>query len=133
MRGKFLSLKFKVVLMVLWMAVFLTASALIVSYYIYSKVITEHYAKMTSNLAKTTAEILVEEDVRNLSQDILARYRDVCDGKMPPDLANVSKQEREAYFAAFAGPWIRRLTGGSMTAWKRFGEPIRCFLCILFI
>ncbi len=103
MRGKFLSLKFKVVLMVLWMAVFLTASALIVSYYIYSKVITEHYAKMTSNLAKTTAEILVEEDVRNLSQDILARYRDVCDGKMPPDLANVSKQEREAYFAAFAG------------------------------
>lgn len=103
MRGKFLSLKVKVVMMVLWMAVFLTASALTVSYYIYSEVITEHYAKMTSNLAKTTAEILDEGDVRKLSQDILVRYRAVCDGEAAPDLENASAQEREAYFAAFAG------------------------------
>lgn len=118
MRGRFLSLKIKVVLMVLCMAVFLTASALTVSYYIYSEVITEHYAKMTANLVKTTAEILDEGDVRELSQEIVGRYRTVCGGEAPPDLENTSEQERETYFAAFAG-------AEETEAYRRIYERIR--------
>lgn len=118
MRGRFLSLKVKVVMMVLGMAVFLTASALIVSYYIYSEVITEHYAKMTANLVKTTAEILDEGDVRELSQEIVDRYRTVCGGEAPPDLDNASGQERETYFAAFAGI-------EDMAAYRRIYESVR--------
>ncbi len=101
MRGRFLSLRVKVVVMILLMVACLAASMLGVSYYIYSETMTEHYARMTSNLAGTTARILDEEDVRELSQEVLARYRAVCDGKMPPDLEAVSEQEREAYFARF--------------------------------
>ena len=103
MREKFLSLRVKMVLMVLCIASFLAASMLGVSYYIYSETMTTHYARMTSNLAKTTAEILNEEDVRELAQEVLARYRAVCGGDLPPDPVNVSAQERKAYFAAFAG------------------------------
>ncbi len=103
MRKRFLSLRVKVVMMVLWIAAFLAASALIVSYYIYSETMREHFERMTSNLAKTTAEVLDEEDVGKLSQDVLARYRALCNGDTPPAAEELSGQEREAYFAAFSG------------------------------
>lgn len=103
MRGRFLSLRVKVVMMVLLTAASLAASMLGVSYYIYSETMMEHYAVMAANLVKSTAEILDEEDVRELSQDIVGRYRVVCGGEAPPDLENASGQERETYFAAFAG------------------------------
>lgn len=103
MRGRFLSLRIKVVMMVLLTAASLAASMLGVSYYIYSETMMEHYAVMAANLVKSTAEILDEEDVRELSQDIVGRYRLVCGGEAPPDLENASGQERETYFAAFAG------------------------------
>lgn len=103
MHGRFLSLRVKVVMMVLLTAASLAASMLGVSYYIYSKTMMEHYAVMAANLVKSTAEILDEEDVRELSQDIVGRYRVVCSGEAPPDLENASGQDRETYFAAFAG------------------------------
>lgn len=103
MCGRFLSLRVKVVMMVLLTAASLAASMLGVSYYIYSETMMEHYAVMAANLVKSTAEILDEEDVRELSQDIVGRYRVVCSGEAPPDLENASRQERETYFAAFAG------------------------------
>ncbi len=103
MHGRFLSLRVKVVMMVLLTAASLAASMLGVSYYIYSETMMEHYAVMAANLVKSTAEILDEEDVRELSQDIVGRYRVVCSGEAPPDLENASGQEREMYFAAFAG------------------------------
>lgn len=103
MCGRFLSLRVKVVMMVLLTAASLAASMLGVSYYIYSETMMEHYAVMAANLVKSTAEILDEEDVRELSQDIVGRYRVVCGGEAPPDLENASGQERETYFAAFAG------------------------------
>lgn len=103
MCGRFLSLRVKVVMMVLLTAASLAASMLGVSYYIYSETMMEHYAVMAANLVKSTAEILDEEDVRELSQDIVGRYRVVCSGEAPPDLENASGQERETYFAAFAG------------------------------
>lgn len=103
MCGRFLSLRVKVVMMVLLTAASLAASMLGVSYYIYSETMMEHYAVMAANLVKSTAEILDEEDVRELSQDIVGRYRAVCGGEAPPDLENASGQERETYFAAFAG------------------------------
>lgn len=103
MHGRFLSLRVKVVMMVLLTAASLAASMLGVSYYIYSETMMEHYAVMAANLVKSTAEILDEEDVRELSQDIVGRYRVVCSGEAPPDLENASGQERETYFAAFAG------------------------------
>lgn len=103
MCGRFLSLRVKVVMMVLLTAASLAASMLGVSYYIYSKTMMEHYAVMAANLVKSTAEILDEEDVRELSQDIVGRYRVVCSGEAPPDLENASGQDRETYFAAFAG------------------------------
>lgn len=103
MHGRFLSLRVKVVMMVLLTATSLAASMLGVSYYIYSETMMEHYAVMAANLVKSTAEILDEEDVRELSQDIVGRYRVVCSGEAPPDLENASGQERETYFAAFAG------------------------------
>lgn len=103
MRGRFLSLRVKVVMMVLLTAASLAASMLGVSYYIYSETMMEHYAVMAANLVKSTAEILDEEDVRELSQDIVGRYRTICGGEAPPDLENASGQERETYFAAFAG------------------------------
>lgn len=103
MHGRFLSLRVKVVMMVLLMAASLAASMLGVSYYIYSETMMEHYAVMAANLVKSTAEILDEEDVRELSRDIVGRYRIVCGGEAPPDLENASGQERETYFAAFAG------------------------------
>lgn len=103
MHGRFLSLRVKVVMMVLLTAASLAASMLGVSYYIYSETMMEHYAVMAANLVKSTAEILDEEDVRELSQDIVGRYRVVCGGEAPPDLENASGQERETYFAAFAG------------------------------
>lgn len=103
MRKRFLSLRVKVVMMVLCMAAFLAASALAVSYYIYSVTMTEHYEKMTTNLAKTTAEMLSDEDVRELSQYIRTCYRGLCNGNTAPDLETLSDQGREAYFAAFSG------------------------------
>lgn len=118
MRGRFLSLKIKVVLMVLCMALFLTASALTASYYIYSEVIMEHYAKTAENLVKTTAGILDEGDVRELSQEIVDRYRTVCGGEAPPDLDNASGQERETYFANFA-------TAADTAAYRRIHERIK--------
>jgi len=100
------------------MALFLTASALTASYYIYSEVIMEHYAKTAENLVKTTAGILDEGDVRELSQEIVDRYRTVCGGEAPPDLDNASGQERETYFANFA-------TAADTAAYRRIHERIK--------
>lgn len=103
MCGRFMSLRVKVVMMVLLTAASLAAAMLGVSYYIYSETMMEHYAAMAANLVKTTAEILDEGDVRELSQEIVGRYRAVCGGEAPPDLENASGRELETYFSAFAG------------------------------
>lgn len=117
MRGRFLSLRVKVVMMILWTAAFLAASALIVSYYIYSETITEHYERLTSNIAETTAEILDKGDVEKVSQDVLACYRSACDGNVPPNPEKLSEQEREAYFASFA-------QAVDTDAWRRVNDSM---------
>lgn len=101
MKERFLSLRIKVVLLVLWTAALLAASALAVSFYIYSGTMRSHYEKLTANLAKTTAEILDEEDVGELSQNVLVCYRAACGEDQPPDLEACSRREKETYFAFF--------------------------------
>ena len=96
------SLRTKVVLAVLVMALVVAGVTGLVSYNVYSRSMEEHYATLTTNTARSAASMVDADAVANLAERTVEIYRSFCpDETTPPDFAAFSESDWTAYYAAF--------------------------------
>ena len=96
------SLRTKVVLAVLVMALVVAGVTGLVSYNVYSRSMEEHYATLTTNTARSAASMVDADAVANLAERTLEIYRSFCpDETTPPDFAAFTQADWTAYYAAF--------------------------------
>ena len=96
------SLRTKVVLAVLVMALVVAGVTALVSYNVYSRSMEEHYATLTMNTAKSAASMVDAQAVADLAERTMEIYRSFCpDETTPPDFAAFTEADWAAYYAAF--------------------------------
>ncbi len=96
------SLRTKVVLAVLVMALVVAGVTGLVSYNVYSRSMEEHYATLTTNTARSAASMVDADAVANLAERTVEIYRSFCpDETTPPDFAAFTEADWTAYYAAF--------------------------------
>ena len=96
------SLRTKVVLAVLVMALVVAGVTGLVSYNVYSRSMEEHYATLTTNTARSAASMVDADAVANLAERTVEIYRSFCpDETTPPDFAAFTQADWTAYYAAF--------------------------------
>lgn len=96
------SLKSRVNVVIIQMAVIMAAAACILSYRLYASMVDSHYKKMAQNLAKTLVTAVDKEDVRELRDEVLAIYEEIQSengGSIPFD--SYSDKEMEAYYTRY--------------------------------
>ena len=98
------SLRTKVVLAVLAMALVVAGVTALVSYNVYSRSMEEHYAPLTMNTAKSAASMVDAQAVADLAERTVEIYRSFCpDETTPPDFAAFTEAAWAASYAAFDG------------------------------
>lgn len=97
-----ISIKLKAVSMVLLVGIVLTVAAAFVSYRIYSDNVDAHYHAIAMNLAKTEAFMLDREQVRQITEEAIKIYREICEQcGGTPGFEQFTEKEWEAYYASF--------------------------------
>lgn len=97
------SLRTKVVVAVLLMAVIVAGVTGTMGYRTYARSMEEHYERLTMNTAKSAASMVDAGTVAELARQTLEIYRSFCpDENTPPDFAAWDEAEQAAYYAAFA-------------------------------
>lgn len=98
-----ISLKVKVIGVVLAVALVLACCATVVSYKMYADTMDSHYKVVTMNLAKTTAAMLDKAEIQEVTAFVMEKYRSVCDGDTPPDFDSFTDQDWAQYYDLFSG------------------------------
>ena len=96
------SLKSRVNVVIIQMAVIMAAAACALSYKLYDTMVDTHYKNMAQNLAKTLATAVDKEDVRELRDEVLAIYQEIKaenGGSLPID--SYTEEEWKAYYARY--------------------------------
>lgn len=96
-----ISLKYKVICIILLVATVLAAGASAISYKIYSNTMDEHYKTLAANITETTARLVDLDDAAALTDQVMDIYRGLCDGNTAPDFDSFTDEEWEEYFAEF--------------------------------
>ena len=98
------SLKVKMIGVVLAVALVIACAAVLVSYTVYANTMDTHYETLTMNLARTTASMLDKEQVQALTDGVMEAYRAQCvQEDTPPDFDGFTQSDWDAYYAAFDG------------------------------
>ena len=99
-----LSLKVKMIGVVLAVALVIACTAVLVSYTVYANTMDTHYETLTMNLARTTASMLDKGQVQALTDGVMEAYRAQCvQEDTPPDFDSFTQSDWDAYYAAFDG------------------------------
>lgn len=98
-----ISLKLKMVCVILLIATVFAAAATAVSYTLYSSTMDRHYKTLAMDTAKTASMLLDAEDVRILTDDVMGIYRTHCQGGAAPAFHQFAERDWEDYYAAFRG------------------------------
>lgn len=97
-----ISLKTKVIVLVLLMAAILASCAMIISYRIYSSTMSLHYETLTMDLARTTAALLDREAVQKITDDVMEIYREQSPSEYKaPVFSSFQEEEWKQYYEAF--------------------------------
>ena len=81
-----ISLKVKMIGVVLAVALVIACAAVLVSYTVYANTMDTHYETLTMNLARTTASMLDKGQVQALTDGVMETYRAQCGQEdTPPD------------------------------------------------
>ncbi|WP_297212036.1 ATP-binding SpoIIE family protein phosphatase [uncultured Flavonifractor sp.] len=98
-----ISLRTKVIVAVLLMAVVVAGVAGAISYSVYSRTMEEHYERLTVNTASSAASMVDAQAVAELAERTVEIYRSLCPAPdTPPDFASFDEADWEAYYGAFA-------------------------------
>ncbi len=96
-----ISLKIKMVCVILLIATVFAAAATAVSYTLYSSAMDRHYKTLAMDTAKTASMLLDAEDVRILTDNVMGIYRTRCQGGAAPAFHQFAEEDWEDYYAAF--------------------------------
>lgn len=98
-----MSLKVKMVLVILIFTAVLAGSTVAVSYNTYTKAFEKHYKSMAGAIAGTTAAIINKEQVKCIAAEVLSTYQSVCaETGGVPDYDAFTKEEWSSYYEKFA-------------------------------
>ncbi len=89
----------KVLSMILTVALLLSGAAVAFSYIFYGRTMDNHYRELTSNIAKSAADMLNPQDVDHLTNAVMQIYRSQVAAGNGPDSETF---DEAAYYAAFA-------------------------------
>ena len=99
-----ISLKVKMIGVILAVALVIACAAVLVSYTVYANTMDTHYETLTMNLARTTASMLDKEQVQTLTDGVMETYRAQCGQEdTPPDFGGFTQSDWDSYYAAFDG------------------------------
>ena len=97
-----LSLKSKVILVVLLFTVILSTCTVMLSYLTYTNSFQNYYESLAGSIAKSTASVVDKRQVEAVADEVLKTYQRICDETGgTPDLSAFSQEELEAYYAEF--------------------------------
>lgn len=97
-----LSLRKKVMVAVLLMALIVAGATALVSYNMYARSMEEHYERLTMNTARSAASMVDVQAVAELKDRTLEIYRGFCpDENTPPDFEAFDEADWDAYYAAY--------------------------------
>ena len=97
-----LSLKSKVILVVLLFTVILSTCTVMLSYLTYINSFQSYYESLAGSIAKSTASVVDKRQVEAVADEVLKTYQRICDETGgAPDLSAFSQEELEAYYAEF--------------------------------
>lgn len=97
-----LSLRKKVMVAVLLMALIVAGATALVSYNMYARSMEEHYERLTMNTARSAASMVDVQAVAELKDRTLEIYRGFCpDEDTPPDFEAFDEAGWDAYYAAY--------------------------------
>lgn len=97
-----LSLKSKVILVVLLFTVILSTCTVMLSYLTYTNSFQNYYESLAGSIAKSTASVVDKRQVEAVADEVLKTYQRICDETGgAPDLSAFSQEELEAYYAEF--------------------------------
>ncbi len=135
MRKTKISLRIKVIGVVLFVALVIACAATLVSYNIYANTMDAHYETLTMNLAETAASMVGKEDVKTLTDEVMTYYRDACgDEDVPPDFESFTDKDWESYYALFE-PALDTAAYGTimktLTAIKQSNDALSIYICYM--
>lgn len=96
-----ISLKIKMICVILLIAAVFAAAATAVSYTLYSSAMDRHYKTLALDTARTASMLLDAEDVRILTDNVMGIYRTRCQGGAAPAFHQFAEEDWEDYYAAF--------------------------------
>ncbi|HJB94639.1 MAG TPA: hypothetical protein H9765_03315, partial [Candidatus Mediterraneibacter intestinigallinarum] len=97
-----MSLRIKVMIGVLAVAVIIAFCSVLVSYNIYSDTMDRHYKSLTLDLARTTAVMVDDGAVQELTDAVMEIYRTECVSEdTPPDFENFTEEDWSNYYASY--------------------------------
>lgn len=96
-----ISLRIKMICVILLTAAIFSATAATISYRLYSSTMDRHYKELAMNTAKTASEILDVEAVKTLTDGVMERYRSYCDGNSAPAFSQFTDKDWADYYASF--------------------------------
>ncbi len=96
-----ISLRIKMICVILLIAAAFAATAAIISYTLYSSAMDQHYKTLAMNTAKTASMILDAEAVETLTDDVMEVYRSYCTGDTAPAFHRFTEEDWEDYYASF--------------------------------
>ena len=97
------SLRRRVTIVILQMAIIMAAVACALSFKLYASMVNTHYKNMAQNLAKTLTTALNEEEIKEVRDAVLPIYRQACEengGSI--DFADYTDEEWETYLERYA-------------------------------
>lgn len=96
-----ISLRIKMICVILLTAAIFSATAATISYRLYSSTMDRHYKELAMNTAQTASEILDVEAVKTLTDGVMERYRSYCDGNSAPAFPQFTDKDWADYYASF--------------------------------
>ncbi len=130
-----ISLKVKVIGVVLVVALVLACAATLVSYNIYAKTMDTHYETLAMNLAKTAASMIDKKDIQTLTDEVMDSYRSVLiNENTPPDFDNFTSEDWDQYYNLFT-PAIHSAAYASildvLTEIKQSNDVLSIYVCYM--
>lgn len=96
-----ISLRIKMICVILLTAAVFATTAAAVSYTLYSSTMDRHYKELAMNTAKTASMVLDVEDVRTLTEGVMRQYRIYCTGDAAPAFPQFTEADWEDYYGSF--------------------------------
>ena len=97
-----LSLKRKVILVIVLFTIVLSACSVVLSYLTYINSFQDYYESMANSIAKATATVVNKQDVAAVADEVVNTYKRLYEeGGLVPEQESYTQEELEAYYSEF--------------------------------